>query len=38
MLSMLYVTLTINVKVGISESFKVEKYPYNITGSSNLKV
>ena len=37
MLFMLYVGLTIKVKVGISESFKVGWYPYKITGSSHLK-
>ena len=37
MLSMLYVRLTIKVKVGIPESFKVRCYPYKITGSSHLK-
>ena len=37
MLSMLYVTLTIKVKVGIPESLKVGWYPYKITGSSHLK-
>ena len=36
--SMLYVRLTINVKVGIPESFKVGCYPYTITGSSHLNV
>ena len=30
--------LTINVKVGIPESFKVGWYPYTITGSSHLNV
>ena len=37
MLSMLYVGLTIKVKVGIPESFKVGWYPHKITGSSHLK-
>ena len=37
MLSMLYVRLTIKVKVGIPESFKVGWYPKKITGSSHLK-
>ena len=37
-LSMLYVRLTINVKVGIPESFKVGWNPYTITGSSHLNV
>ena len=37
MLSMLYVRLTIKVKVGIPESFKVPWYPHKITGSSHLK-
>ena len=37
MLSMLHVRLTIKVKVGIPESFKVEWYPHKITGSSHLK-
>ena len=36
MLSMLYVRLTIKIKVGIPESFKVGWYPYKITGSSSL--
>ena len=36
MLSMLYVRLTIKVKVGILESFKVGWYPNKITGSSHL--
>ena len=36
MLSMLYVRLTIKVKVGIPESFKVGRYPHKITGSSHL--
>ena len=33
---MLYVRLTIKVKVGIPESFKVGWYPHKITGSSHL--
>ena len=37
MLSMLYVRLTIKVKVGIPESFKVGWYPHKITGSSHLR-
>ena len=37
MLSMLYDRLTIKVKVGIPESFKVGWYPHKITGSSDLK-
>ena len=37
MLSMLYVRLTIVVKVGIPDSFKVGWYPHKITGSSHLK-
>ena len=37
MLSMLYVRLTIVVKMGIPDSFKVEWYPHKITGSSHLK-
>ena len=37
MLSTLYVRLTIIVKVGIPESFKVGWYPHNITGSSHLR-
>ena len=37
MLSMLYVRLTIKVKVGIPESYKVGWYPHKITGSSYLK-
>ena len=37
MLSMLYVGLTIKVKVGIPERFKVGWYPPKITGSSHLK-
>ena len=36
MLSILYVGLTIKVKVGIQESFKVGWYPHKITGSSHL--
>ena len=36
-LSMLYVGLTIKVKVGIPESSKVGWYSYKITGSSHLK-
>ena len=36
MLSMLYVRLTIKVKVGIPESFKVGWYPHKITWSSHL--
>ena len=35
---MLYVRLTIKVKVGIPESFKVGWYPHKITGSSHLEV
>ena len=31
-----YVRLTIKVKVGIPESFKVGRYPHKITGSSHL--
>ena len=38
MLSMLYVRLTIKVKVAIPESFKVGWYPHKITGSSHLKI
>ena len=38
MLSILCVTLTIKVKVGIPESFKVGWYRPKITGSSHLKV
>ena len=34
---MLYVRLTIKVKVGIPESFKVGWYRHKITGSSHLK-
>ena len=39
MLSMLYVRLTIKlkVKVGIPESFIAGWYPHKITGSSHLK-
>ena len=37
-LSMIYVRLTIRVKVGIPGSFKVGWYPHKITGSSHLKV
>ena len=37
MLFILCVTLTIKVKVGISESFKVGWYRQKITGSSHLK-
>ena len=33
---MLYVRLTIKVKVGTPESFKVGRYPHKITGSSHL--
>ena len=36
-LSMLYVRLTIKVKVRIQKSFKVGWYPHKITGSSHLK-
>ena len=36
MLSILYVRLTIKVKVGIPKSFKVGWYPHKITGSSHL--
>ena len=35
--SMLYVRLTIKVKVGIPESFKVAWHPHKITGSSHLE-
>ena len=38
MLSILCVRLTIKVKVGISESFKVGRYPPQKTGSSHLKL
>ena len=34
---MLYVRLTIKVRVEIPESFKVGWYPHKITGSSHLK-
>ena len=34
---MLHVRLTIKVKVGIPESFKVGWYPHKITGWSHLK-
>ena len=37
MLSILCVRLTIKVKVGIPESFKVGRYPPKKTGSSHLK-
>ena len=37
MLSILFVILTIKVKVGIPESFKVGWYPLKKTGSSHLK-
>ena len=37
MLPMLYVRLTIKVKAGIAEGFKVGWYPHKITGSSHLK-
>ena len=37
MLSMIYVRLTIKVKVGIPESFKIGWYRHKITGSSHLK-
>ena len=37
MLSILCVKLTIKVKVGISENFKVGWYPPQKTGSSHLK-
>ena len=37
MLSILCVILTIKVKVGIPESFKVGWYPLKKTGSSHLK-
>ena len=33
---MLYVRLTIKVKVGVPESFKVGWYPHKMTGSSHL--
>ena len=38
MLSILSVRLTIKVKVGIPESFKVGWYPLKTTGSSHLKL
>ena len=38
MLSMLHVRLTIKVKVGIPESFKVGWYSHKITGSSHLNL
>ena len=38
MLSILCVRLTIKVKVGIPESFKVGGYPPQKTGSSHLKI
>ena len=38
MLFMLYVRITIKVKVGILESFKVGWYPHKITGSSHLEL
>ena len=38
MLSILCVRLTIKVKVGIPESFKVGWYPRKKTGSSHFKV
>ena len=38
MLSILCVRLTIKVKVGIPESFKVGWYPLKKTGSSHLKL
>ena len=38
MLSILCVRLTINVKVGLPESFKVGWYPPQKTGSSHLKL
>ena len=38
MLSILCVRLTIKVKVGIPESFKVGGYPPKKTGSSHLKL
>ena len=37
MLSMLYVRLTIKVKVGMPKSLKVGGYPHKITASSHLK-
>ena len=36
MLSIVYVRLTIKVKVGIPKSFKVRWYPHKITGSTHL--
>ena len=36
MLFVLYVRLTIKVKVGMPESFKVGWYPHKVTGSSDL--
>ena len=38
MLSILCVRLTIKVKVGVPESFKVGWYPPKKTGSSHLKL
>ena len=38
MLSILSVSLTIKVKVGIPESFKVGRFPLKKTGSSHLKL
>ena len=38
MLSVLYVRLTIKVRVGIPKSFKVGWYPHKTTGSSHLKL
>ena len=38
MLSILCVRLTIKVKVGIPESFKIGWYSLKITGSSHLKL
>ena len=38
MLSTLYVRLTIKVKVGIPENFKVGWYPHKIIGSSHLNL
>ena len=37
MLPTLYVRLTIKVKVGIPENFKIGCDPHKITGSSHLK-
>ena len=37
-ISMLHATLTIKVKVAITESFKVGWYPHKITGSSHLNL